>query len=143
MTEEAGGRGVLIQAPRSLDELRSLRTDYEDLEVPELGGATVRVFALTGTARAMLIPDMAGLAQADDTKAPEVVRDVLLFQGRVVGASLGFPPEQWESVGDVLGTSAVDRIYSVAARLSGLDESSQKGAQDRLRRPRNAASGTD
>lgn len=141
MTSEAGGRGV-PGTLRSLGELAALRTDYEDVEVPELGGASLRVYALTGTARAMLIPDMAALAGKEDSEAPQVVRDVLLFQGRVCGAALGYPVEEWDGVGAVLGTAALDRVYEVAARLSGLDAAAQKGAQERLRPTRKAASGT-
>ena len=142
MTEEAGGRAEPVSV-RSLDDLRALRSDWEDVPVPMLGGAVLRVYALSGTARSRLMPDMARLAAQPDDKAPDAVAALLAFQSRVVGASLGLPLDQWDGAGEVLGADAIDALYPVAARLSGLDGAAQAKASRRLPRTRNAGSGSD
>jgi hypothetical protein len=143
MMDEAGGSGGTIVSPLSLEELHALRSDFEDVEVAELGGRKVRVYALTGTARAKLVPDMAAVAASKSGRDdPEMIRSVFVFQSRVVAASLGYPEAAWDDVGSALGAGAVETLYDVAARLSGLDEQSQAKATERLPRRRNAASGT-
>ena len=139
--DETGGRGAPV--PRSLDELWALRSDFEDVAVPELSGVTLRVYALSGSARALLVPDMAAVAASRDDSSPETVRAVFDFQTRVVASSLGYSPEDWEAVGRVLGSAAIERLYEVASRLSGLDHAEQAKASRRLRPVRSAASGSD
>lgn len=138
----AGG----ASAPPSLDELWALRSDYRDVAVEELGGTTLRVYALTGTARAELLSEMADLAgsqlTAEQSTDPAIVRRVLVFQGNVVAAALGYPRDQWQGVGSTLGTSAIERLYEVAAELSGLDKDEQDKATARLGKVRKNGSGT-
>lgn len=141
MMDEAGGRGAYT-APRSLDELWALRTDYEDVAVASLGGTVLRLYALTGLGRGRLIPDMASLSERDATD-PATVAAIWAFQTRVVAASLGYVESMWDALGATLGVDAIDQLYAVAARLSGLDASAQAKATERLRRRRSAASGTD
>lgn len=129
----------------SLDELRALRTDFQDVSVPELGGTELRVYALTGTARATFVSEMADLAGEDEEKAskdPAVVRRVFLFQGRVVAASLGYPSSEWDGLGDVLGARVIERLFDVSSSLSALNEEAQQKAVARLGRARKRASGT-
>jgi hypothetical protein len=144
VNDEAGGRGA--SAPRSLDELWALRTDYRDIPVEDLGGQMLRLYALTGTARARLMGDMAGLADmADDpdaAKDPATVRRVFEFQGHAVAASLGYPPSEWDGLGSVLGARTIEGLYEVVAELSGLEKEQQQKAARRLRPVRSAASGT-
>ena len=144
MNDEAGGGGVLA-APPSLSELRALRSDWEDVPVPELGGRLLRVFALSGTARARLVPDIARLAATSngEVKDPSVIADILAWQTRVVASSLGYPEAEWDAFGGVIGSGAIERLYEVAAKLSALDADAQAEATRRLRRRRNAASGID
>lgn len=143
MTTKNGGR----QAPPTIEELWNLRNDYQDVELPELGGTTLRLYALTGNARAELMSEMVDLSHLEGADQPDLdtatVRRVFDFQTRVVGASLGYPSGQWGTVGDVLGNSVIDNLFAVASKLSGLDTSSQDEAVQRLRPVRNAASGTD
>jgi hypothetical protein len=145
MSDEAGGRGA--SAPRSLDELWALRTDYRDVEVEDLGGQALRLYALTGTARAQLMSEMAGLADiADDPDAmkdPAVVRRVFAYQGHAVAASLGYPLSDWDGLADVLGAQTIETLYATVAELSGLEKAQQEKAVRRLRPARSAASGTD
>jgi hypothetical protein len=142
MSDEAGGRGAASTAPLSLDELWALRSDFEDVTVPELGGTVLRLYALTGTARAVLLRDMADLADTKDEKDPNVVQRVLLFEGRVVAASLGHPEADWDRFGSVVGSGAIERLYEVAARLSGLDKDQQDKAKAALKARRSGGSGT-
>ena len=141
MTEEAGGRAEHVSV-RSLDDLWALRTDWEDVPVPSLGGRVLRVYALSGTARARLMPDMARLSEQDEKNA-ETVADLLRFQNRVVGASLGLPEPDWDGAGSALGADAVEALYAVAARLSGLEPDAQRKAARRLPATRNSDSGSD
>ena len=60
MMNEAGGSGA-VTAPLSLVDLRALRSDYRDVPVAGLGGHELRVYALSGTARAQLRSVMADL----------------------------------------------------------------------------------
>jgi len=128
--------------PRTLADLWALRTDYRDVPVADLGGTSLRMFALTGTARAHLLSDMADLAGERDATDPATVRRVFMFQVRVVAASLGYPEDAWDALGGVLGSGAIETLYTVAAELSGLEKEQQEKATERLRRRRNAASGT-
>lgn len=139
MAEGTNG-GALVALP-TLAELAALRSDYEDVPVPQLGGTILRVYALTGTARAQLVGPMAELAKADNDKDPETVKRVWLFQGMVVGASLGYPEDEWSGVGNALGVEAISLLYDVAARLSALGGEAKAEAVQRLPRRRNAASG--
>jgi hypothetical protein len=134
------GRGA--PAPRPLADLLLLRTDYEDVPVASLGGEVLRVYALSGTARAKLIPDMGRLAAMGDEKSPETVAAVYSFQIRVAAASVGYPEPEWDAFG-ALGQEAITNLYEVAARLSGLGPDSQGEAVRRLPRPRRVASGSD
>lgn len=138
----SNGRG---SHPPALADLWALRTDYEDVQVAELGDTTLRVYALTGAARAILVSDMADLAGRKREGAeqdPALVQRVLLFEGRAVAASLGYPREEWDRLVETLGAGAIERLYEVAARLSGLDRADQVEATERLGRRRKAASGT-
>ena len=136
------GRGP---QPPSIDQLIEARSDYEDVEVEGLGGMTLRVYALSGTARARLMSTMADLAEIDPDKVkdPDTVMRVFMFQIRVVGASLGYPEDQWEAIGDAVGEEAIGQLFEVATRLSGLGDSAQDEAVQRLRAVRNVASGSD
>lgn len=125
----------------SVDDLWAWRTDWEDVEVPEMGGRTFRVYALSGTARAVLMPEMAEVADKE-SKDPATIAAVFRFQTKAVAASLGFPRESWDLAGDALGSNVVERLYEVVARLSGLDGKAQAEARDRLSPRRKAGSGT-
>ncbi len=143
MTDQAqdGAAGVPLRPA----ELLALRTDYEDVVVPALGDRTVRVYALSGVARARLMPTMSSIAEAQkpgEKPGPETVAAILVFQSKVVAASLGYGEDDWPAVGDVLPADATTALYQVAARLSGLDEAQQAEAVQRLPRTRRAASGT-
>lgn len=141
MTEK-NGRGP---TPPAFADLYALRTDYEDYAVPELGGTVLRVYALTGAARAILVSDMADLAGRKREGAendPALVQRVLLFEGRVVAASLGYDREEWDRLLETLGAGAIEGLYDVASRLSGLDKPQETAATERLGRRRKAASGT-
>lgn len=133
--------------PPTLADLMAARTDYEDVQVESLGGMTLRLYALTGTARARLLSTMvelAGIDVADATNIPpEQVQRVFMFQIRVVGASLGYAEAEWEDVGGVLGEATITQLFDVASKLSGLGATAQDEAVQRLRPVRNAASGTD
>lgn len=146
MSDEVGGRGSLTVVnggqPRSLDELWALRTDYRDVPVDALGGTDLRIYALTGTARARLLGDMADLANERDVTDPATVHRVFMFQVRVVAASMGYPEAQWDDLGSTLGAATIEQLYVVAAELSGLDQEQQQAATERLPRRRSAASGT-
>ncbi len=138
MNDEAHG-------PPPLAELTTLRTDFEDVPVPMLGDTVLRVYALTGTTRALLVSEMAGEAQHldDDTDTdPASVRKVMEFQGRVAAAGLGYPPEEWDGLNAAIGSQACALLYEVAARLSGMGEDDQAKATARLQPKRKAASGT-
>jgi len=139
---KAGGRGPDYPGPRSLDELIQLRTDYEDVPVSQLGGEVLRVYALTGAERARLISQASRLekevgAEVADSEA------ALLFPVRIVGASLRYPEDQWVALGEALGAEALDDLYKVASRLSGVGDSDAKQEKDRQPEKRNAASGSD
>ena len=146
MTSASKDRGGA--APVTLEELRAARTDYRDVPCEGLGGKEVRIYALSGTARAKLMTSTLGLAQLatdDDALAklpPEQAEQVFMFQARVVAASMGFPEDQWDSVSDVLGGPTISQLFDVASDLSGLNEASQDEAVQRLRPVRNVASGT-
>lgn len=142
MTDEAGGRAEHVSV-RSLDDLRALRSDWEDVTVESLGGAVLRVYALSGTARARLMPEMADLIRREDQKDPETVAALLEFQCRAVGASLGLPEEAWAGTGAAIGADAVEQLYAVVGRLSGLSAEEQAKASRRLRPTRSAGSGSD
>lgn len=134
--------------PPALADLAAARTDYEDVVVESLGGMTLRLYALTGTARAHLLSTMVELATIDVTDEkvslpPEQVQRVFMFQIRVVGASLGYPEDQWDAIGGVLGEATIDQLFAVASKLSGLGATAQDEAVQRLRPVRSAASGTD
>ena len=141
MTNEAGGRGA-APAPLSLDDIKALRTDYRDVPVPDLGGHTLRLYALSGTARADLLGDMADIAGEQDEKDPTTVKRVFVFQSRCVAASLGYPMEQWDSVADALGGGTIESLYDIVADLSGLGAQAEAKVRTRLSRRRSAASGT-
>jgi hypothetical protein len=119
-----------------------MRTDWEDVPVPQLGGTELRVYALTGTARAELIGDIQVLAKKGDATDPETIRGILDFQGRVVAASLGYARDEWSGLAEVMGSGAIEALYDVAARLSGLEQEHQERAKARLKVRRSAASGT-
>ena len=114
-----GTRGA-APAPLELADLRALRTDYEDVVCPDLGGTTLRLYALSGTARALLVPAMADLV-AGDQQSPDAVRRVFQFEVRVVASSLGYHEDEWDAAGDALGAPTVELLYPVAARLSKLN----------------------
>lgn len=145
MSDTNGRAGA---TPPKLQELMTLRTDFEDVPVPQLGGTELRLYALTGTARAVLVSEMTGL-QARHTKAgtdpdddPATVQAVMEFQGRVVAASLGYPLDEWDQLGATIGAPAVELLYEKASALSGIDKKDQDKATDRLPPTRKAASGT-
>jgi len=140
-TEVVGTRGA-APAPLSLDDLRALRTDYEDVACPDLGGATLRLYALSGTARAVLIPAMADLV-AGDPSNPDSVRRVFQFEVRVVSASLGYPEAEWDAAGDALGSPTVEMLYPIAARLSRLNNDEVEKVAAELGEATSDGSGTD
>jgi hypothetical protein len=145
------GAAHVLTSPLPLDQLWAMRTDYEDVPVPSLGGVKLRVYALSGTARAHLVPAMAALADGKEPgeriggagDSPENIERVLLFQGHVVGASLGYPESQWDALPSTLGAQAIEDLYAVASRLSALDASAQAKATARLPRKRSAEAGSD
>lgn len=134
----ANGEGI---HPLPFTEIWALRTDWEDVPVEQLGGTVLRLYALTGTARAELLEGMISLSRETDEKDPATIRAILDFQGKVVAASLGYPREEWSGLGAVMGSGTIEALYEIAARLSGLDEGQQTQATERLRRRRSAASG--
>lgn len=156
MNVEAGG-GVPYAGPPSLDELLTLRTDYEDVPVPALGGTVIRVFALSGVARVRLVAEVrrtlreAGIDPetfGDDTDVPDEVATefaerIEQHQARVVAASMGYAEEEWDALGELLPDAAIETLYGVATRLSGLGSEAQQEERDRLPETRNAASGSD
>lgn len=141
MNGEEGGSGSSPE-PLRLADIWAIRTDFEDVPVEQLGGRVVRVYALTGTARAKLVPSMADLANSGDSSSPENVERIMLFQSRVVAASLGFKEAEWGTFGETMGSEAIEALYEHAAKLSGLDGAAQTGAQDRLKGRRKVGSGT-
>ena len=141
MNTKAGGRGPDHPELRSLDELTQLRTDYEDVPVSQLGGAVLRLYALTGAERARLISAASRLEKEVGAEVAES-EAALLFPVRIVGASLGYPEDQWVALGEALGAEALDDLYKVASRLSGVGDS-DKQEKDRQPEKRNAASGSD
>jgi hypothetical protein len=140
------GNGASAPLPPllSFDEIRSSRIDYRDVVVPELGGRELRIYALSGSARAALMSEMVSLAGIDleNAKNPEVIGKVMLYSGRVVAASLGYPQDQWDVAADALGSGAVETLYEVAAELSKLTDDATEKDVARLQRRRKAASGT-
>ena len=141
MTKEAGGQAG---GPVSLDQLRTLRSDYQDVPVPGLGGTTIRLWALSGTERAGLIKEISALSKLDpDGSDPEVIEKVLLFQCRVVAASMQLDPGEWDGLADAIGAGIVEDLYTVAAKLSRLEREAQAEALERLPAKRSTASGTD
>ena len=140
MKDEAGGQAQ----PVSLDQLKASRTDYEDVPVPQLGGQKIRIWALSGRVRAGLIGEITALSKLDpDGNDPEVVEKVLLFQCRVVAASMQLPEDDWDGLADAVGSGTVEDLYEVAKKLSRLDASDKQQAVERLPAKRRAASGTD
>lgn len=133
------------EAPPALAEIIAARTDYEDVQVASLGGKTLRVHAVSGTARAKLMSGMVGLLddEAAAKKDPAKVERVLMFQVHVVAASLGYPEEQWAAVGDALGEGAIEQLFDVATRLSRLDKDSADEVAHSLKQTKSTASGTD
>lgn len=145
------GAAPILTSPLPLEQLWALRTDYQDVPVESLGGQRVRLYALSGTARARLVPEMAALAEGrtpgerigGQGDSPESVQRVLVFQGHVVAASLGYPEDQWDEVPGILGATAVEDLYAVAAKLSALEGDATAKATERLPRKRSAGSGSD
>jgi len=154
MTVEAGG-GVPYLGPPSLDELLTLRTDYEDVPVPELGGKVIRLFALSGVARVRLVSEVrrtlreAGIDPETFSKDTEVPDEVAVafaerlqqHHGRVVAASMGYPEEEWDALASLLPDDVIEPLFEVASRLSGMGN--QEEEQERLPETRNDASGSD
>jgi len=140
--QNGGQRGLPTHLRPSIDDLVAARTDYEDVEVESLGGMTLRVFGLTGVARASLMSEYAAYMPADgDDKLPDdsdTLRMLLLFQVKVVGAALGYPEDEWEAAGTALGTDAVEQLFDVASRLSGIGPEAEAKADADLK-----ATGTD
>ena len=130
----------------SIEELLAARTDFRDVEVEALGGKVLRLYGLSGTARAHLLAHYANVLPDDDTDVPDdpaLLEKLLLFQVDVVAASLGYLPEQWPAVGAALGATAIEQLFDTASELSGIGPGAQAEAVQRLRPQRNAGSGTD
>ena len=110
-----------------------------------LGGNAVRLYALSGAQRSILLPQMAELSkrEGDIDNDPEVVRRVFTFQSDVVAASMGYPPDQWAGLADALGAPAIEELYDVAKRLSGLGKDAVDEAVADLGETTSAGSGTD
>ena len=96
------------------------------------------------TARAQLMSAMVDLSEIADEQArdPVTVKRVFEFQIRVVAASMGYPQELWDQVGEVMGAGTIEELFRHASSLSGLDAEAQDKAVQRLRRARRTASGT-
>jgi hypothetical protein len=89
---------------------------FEDVEVPEWGG-TVRVRSLTGAERDDLegsIAELEGLEIYENFRARLVTRAVVDETGKRL-----FSDKDIERLGEKSG-AALDRVFSVAQRLSGL-----------------------
>jgi hypothetical protein len=144
VTEPVGTRGA-APAPLSLADLAALRTDYEDVTCPDMGDAVLRLYALSGTARAQLVPAMADLAGTDDddARSPDAVRRVFQFEVRVVASCLGYPEAEWDAAGDALGAPTVELLYPVAARLSKLDRQEVDAVAAEMGKATSEGSGTD
>ena len=143
MSEQSKAGG---NQPPAISDLLASRTDYEDVPVPALGGKELRVWGLSGTARAHLLSQYnEWLPDGEDEKpqSSEQLRHVLMFQVDVVAASLGYPPEEWEAVGMALGATAVEQLFDTAAALSGIGPAAQAEAVQRLRPTAKEGSGTD
>lgn len=140
---------VASTRPPSLDELRGLRRDYEDVEVPELG-VPLRLWALSGAARAAYMARLAGLVRfaslsLDEMQdqSPEDIERAMLAQSYLVAGSLGYPSSEWDAVAETLSESIVDRLYPVAARLSKMQEGATDAEVQDLKDNPSASSGTD
>lgn len=137
---EPSGRVLL-----SLDDILAAHDIVtEDVEVPEWGG-TVRVISLTGEERnrigAAMKAHAAGLASEDEA--------VIYFQVRVVAASLvNERDERIVKPAQALvlarkSAAALQRVWNVCARLSGLGEDEVQRRTDDLKATPSASSGTD
>jgi hypothetical protein len=96
--------------------LQAADIQYEDVDVPEWGG-TVRVRSLTGAERDALegsIAELEGLEIYKNFRARLVTRAVVDETGKRL-----FSDKDIERLGEKSG-AALDRVFSVAQRLSGL-----------------------
>lgn len=145
MSDTSGGQPLLP----TIAELQEARTDCEDVAVEALGGKVLRLYGLGGTNRAVLMSKYAAFIPDDENATPqqpndpEQVKQLLLFQVMLVSASLGYREDQWAAVGDALGSAAVEQLFDVASRLSGLGPDATKQAVQRLRPVGSGGSGTD
>lgn len=135
--------------PPSLDALRAARRDYEDVKVDDLG-MTLRLWALSGAARAAYMARLAGLAKyADMTldemqeRPPSEIERVMLAQSYLVAGSLGYPVADWDAVAETLSEAIVDQLYPIAARLSKMQEGATQAEVESLKANPSASSGTD
>lgn len=97
---------------------------FEDVEVPEWGG-TVRVRTLTGTDRdqfeGSMRPDKKGAKpKADNVRAGLCAASIIDETGQRL-----FTPDDVSKLG-MKSAKALDRVFDVAARLSGLSEDDVK-----------------
>ena len=115
----------------TLAELLELPLPYEDVTLPEMGGATVRLTAIDGNERARL----AGVSSkvSDDSEAQ------LAFVHEVIAATL--PDATSEQVGK-LPSSVINQLTPVAMRLAGIGEQAVADAMTALKGTPNAESGS-
>jgi hypothetical protein len=114
---------------------------YEYVDVPEWGG-TVRVRGMTGTERDQYDVESAMAARAggsalSDFRVRRIARCIVDEDGNRI-----FTDKDIRTLGSKSG-AVIDRVDDVAARLSGLTETSAKEATDALKASPSAGSGTD
>jgi hypothetical protein len=109
---------------------------FEDHQVPEWGGATVRVQAMTGTDRDAFEAKMVALKKGGQNDAKAVELRLTNFRSKVLVKCL-HDPETGERVFEdneahKLGgknAAVLDRLFDVAKRLSGMDEKAVEEAE--------------